>query len=70
MTDTYITKDGDMLDSICFNHYGFTDGAVETVYNDPRNKRLAQYTVLPAGVTIYLPATSQTTKPPARKALW
>ena len=70
MTNTYTTKDGDMLDAICYNHYGFTDGAVETVYSEPRNKHLAEYTFLPAGLTIYLPPVSQETKATASKALW
>ena len=70
MTDTYTTKDGDMLDAICHNHYGFTDGSVETVYNDPRNKTLSQYTTLPTGLTVYLPPVTQATKTTATSALW
>lgn len=29
--DRYITKDGDMLDAICWRHYGRTRGVVEQV---------------------------------------
>lgn len=31
MTIYYLTKEGEMLDLICWKHYGFTDGIVEEV---------------------------------------
>ncbi|MFP3024092.1 MAG: tail protein X [Wolbachia sp.] len=31
MTIYYLTKEGEMLDLICWKHYGFTDGIVDTV---------------------------------------
>ena len=52
----YETRAGDMLDEICFNHYGYSSGAVEAVLEYDKNYRLADYPeLLPAGVIIYLP---------------
>lgn len=51
---TYISKDGETLDFICFVHYGRTAGVVEKVLT--ANRHLAEYgAVLPAGVRITLP---------------
>ncbi len=51
---TYISKDGETLDFICFVHYGRTAGVVEKVLC--ANRHLADYgAVLPAGVRINLP---------------
>lgn len=51
---TYYTKDGDMLDWICWKHYGIQSGAVETVL--AWNEGLEQYQEkLPAGLLIELP---------------
>jgi phage tail protein X len=50
----YRTKDGDMLDAICHNHYGNGSGYVEAVLE--ANRGLAEQSViLPAGITILLP---------------
>lgn len=52
----YTTKAGDMLDLVCFDHYGYSSGAVEQVLAYVKNYRLSdQLEELPAGVTIYLP---------------
>lgn len=50
----YTTKDGDVLDLICFQHYGFDIGVTETVleYNVGLS---AHGEVLPAGLVIELP---------------
>ena len=54
----YTTVQGDMLDLICFQHYGVTDGTVEKVLE--ANYRLSDYPlILPAGVTIKLPEIEQ-----------
>lgn len=51
---SYVSRDGDMLDWICWRHYGTSDGAVELVLN--ANPGLAlQPAVLTAGVTMVLP---------------
>ncbi|WP_338477003.1 tail protein X [Wolbachia endosymbiont (group A) of Nomada hirtipes] len=34
MTIYYLTKEGEMLDLICWKHYGFTDGVVELAVKD------------------------------------
>ncbi|MCJ7454978.1 MAG: tail protein X [Wolbachia endosymbiont of Homalodisca vitripennis] len=54
MTIYYSTKEKDMLDYICWQHYGFTSGAVEVVLE--KNPGLAEYgSFLPAGLKIKLP---------------
>jgi phage tail protein X len=51
---TYFTKDGDVVDWICWKHYGFTSGAVENVLQV--NTFLAEYDdFLPAGLFVNLP---------------
>lgn len=53
---TYLTKDGDMIDAICWRHYakGQQPLAVERVYLS--NPGLAEFgPVLAAGMTINLP---------------
>lgn len=51
---TYTTKDGDVLDNICYIYYGHLTGTVEKVMQ--ANYRLSQYgPILPAGVKIVLP---------------
>ncbi|NKC15884.1 MAG: phage tail protein [Gammaproteobacteria bacterium] len=50
----YRTHDGDMVDAICWRHYGRQSGAVEIVLE--ANPGLADAGVtLPAGVLIQLP---------------
>ena len=49
-------RDGEMLDLICFDHYGRQFGAVEQVLEaNPDVHQLSRYPVLPAGVTFILP---------------
>jgi phage tail protein X len=51
---TYRTKDGDVIDWICWKHYGFTSGAVEEVLKI--NPKVAEYDGhLPEGLLISLP---------------
>ncbi|WP_078663278.1 MULTISPECIES: tail protein X [unclassified Bartonella] len=57
MSDIYVTKDGDMVDAICWRHYpkGQQALAVERVY--ATNHRLADLgPILKAGITIILPS--------------
>lgn len=50
----YTTKDGDVIDQICWQHYGRTAGLVEQVLE--ANPHLAEYPIiLDAGVVIKLP---------------
>ncbi len=54
MAQNYVTRDGDMLDWICWKHYGRTVGAVEAVL--AANRDLATLgPVYTAGVKIVLP---------------
>lgn len=51
---SYQTRDGDMLDAICYRHYGRTTGTVEAVLE--ANPGLAALgPVFAAGVVITLP---------------
>jgi len=51
---TYVTKDGDVLDAICFKYYGSTSGVVEKVLQ--ANRHLAELgAVFTAGTKIALP---------------
>lgn len=51
---TYITKDGDVLDAICWKYYGSTVGTVEKVLE--ANRHLAELgNIFSAGVKIILP---------------
>ena len=53
-TSTYITKDGDMLDWICWRHYGRSNGTTESVLE--ANPHLAfQPARLPTGLSVVLP---------------
>lgn len=70
MSDTYLTKDGDVLDWIVWNYYGATsDRFVERVLDV--NPGLAGYgAVLPDGVRILLPELSPTEQTTAGVRLW
>jgi phage tail protein X len=50
----YLTRAGDTADLIAFNYYGYTDGVTEALL--AANPGLADYDVLPAGITVTLPA--------------
>ena len=50
----YRTKDGDLVDAICWRHYGEQSGAVEVVLE--ANPGLADIgPVLPSGIIVELP---------------
>lgn len=54
MAYVYRSSQGDELDEICFNYYGYSSGAIELVL--AANRDLAkQLPNLPAGVLITLP---------------
>ena len=55
---TYVTKDGDVLDAICWKYYGNTSGTVEKVLEV--NRHLAELgSIFAAGVKIILPDLTQ-----------
>jgi phage tail protein X len=55
---TYVTKDGDVLDAICWKYYGSTTGIVEKVLE--ANRHLAELgSIFAAGVKIILPDLTQ-----------
>lgn len=59
MENIYRTKENDMLDWICWKHYGFQSGAVEIVLK--HNQELAESgSFLPAGLLIKLPPIQKT----------
>lgn len=54
MNTTILTKQNDVVDALCFQHYGYVVGALEPVLE--ANPWLAEYTgTLPAGLVIQLP---------------
>lgn len=54
MPATYTTRDGDMLDSIAWRHYGYHAGTVEAILE--ANRDLSQHPpMLPGGLVIVLP---------------
>ena len=65
----YRTRDGDMIDAICYAHYGRTDGAVEAVLEV--NRHLANRDpVLPGGLIIDLPDLPARAARPDPVRLW
>lgn len=50
----YLTKDGDMLDAICYKHYGVQEGVVELVLQANQNLS-EQPEILSTGIYIVLP---------------
>lgn len=64
----YRTKEYDMLDWICWKHYGFQSGSVEVVLT--ANSELAEWgSFLPAGLLIKLPEIKKAAAKPTIK-LW
>ncbi len=52
----YTCSDGDQLDAICKEIYGYSRGSTEAVLSDERNRELAKKTPdLEAGDQVYLP---------------
>ncbi|WP_067519544.1 tail protein X [Endozoicomonas ascidiicola] len=55
----YTTRDGDMLDAICYQYYGHLNGTLEKVLN--ANPCLCEKPILlPAGLVIELPVLEAT----------
>lgn len=53
MSRHIVTKDGDMLDALCWTHYGRADVIPYVLAANPNISQ--QPAVLPAGLTILLP---------------
>ncbi len=53
----YQTKRGDVLDAICYQHYGYHEGTVEAAL-EANPELCGQPLILPAGLTIELPTLS------------
>ena len=52
----YTAKDGDQLDAICKDIYGYSKGSTEAVLSHESNRELARKTPdLQAGDQVYLP---------------
>ncbi|EJL7016348.1 tail protein X [Vibrio cholerae] len=67
MATTYRTREGDVLDRICWRHYGRENAVVEVMKANPG---LADYgAVLPSGLQITLPDIAPESRPEAN-ALW
>ncbi|WP_264685604.1 MULTISPECIES: tail protein X [unclassified Wolbachia] len=61
MTTYYWSKEGEMIDLICWRHYGATRGVVEVVLE--ANPGLAEYSdSLPSGLRIKLPLIQEQLK--------
>jgi len=68
MATLYRTRDGDMVDEICWRFYGDRTGAAEAVLE--ANPGLADRgAILPAGLTVTLPDL-RTPQAPAVVRLW
>lgn len=66
---TYVTRTGDLLDWICWRHYGVSPTAVERVLD--ANPGLADRgPVLPAGIEILLPALPDPVQEVETVRLW
>lgn len=72
MARTYVTKDGDMLDMICYREYGGKQsGAVEAVLDANYHARLSEYgAILPRGIRIVLPDLPSTLSTTPLVKLW
>lgn len=65
MASQYLTRDGDMVDAICWKHYDEAQlpFAIERVY--AANPGLADVgPILPAGLTVVLPDLARPDAPP------
>lgn len=68
----YTARDGDRLDAICQEHYGKTNGVVETVLYDTTNYDITSSEIFSAGTVINLPtiSASETIQEQEEHTLW
>jgi len=65
----YVTRQGDVLDLVCYRHYGRRSGVVERVLD--HNRDLAGLgPILPIGTVIILPTIPLEATPAATIKLW
>ena len=69
METQYRTRQGDLLDWLCWRHYGRIGGALEQVLAANPNLA-AQGPVLPAGLSIRLPSLDRETSAATVLRLW
>lgn len=65
----YKTKDGEVLDKICHDTYGFTDNAFEKVLFESSNYDNTSFNVFNAGTVIELPVI-EPAKKKTQTMLW
>lgn len=69
MATIYVTQQDDVLDAICYRHYGDEHGTTEKVL--AQNHALALYdTHLPAGIEITLPELEKPSHVREQVQLW
>ena len=67
----YNCKDGDQLDQICRDIYGYSRGSVEAVLSHETNRELAKkMPVLDAGDVVYLPTINAAQPVTTVSRLW
>ncbi|WP_064603943.1 tail protein X [Photobacterium sp. J15] len=68
MEKTYRTREGDMLDDICYRHYGRESTVTEVLKVNPG---LAEYgPILPSGLEIKLPPLTAPVVKSEANSLW
>ena len=71
MAGWYTCKDGDELDSICKDVYGYSRGSTEAVLAHDYNRELAEkLPILEVGDEIYLPDLAPPTRENTTSTLW
>ncbi len=71
MASYYTCKDGDELDLICRDFYGYSRGSVEAVLSDEKNREVAQnLPILSTGDVIYLPDLAPQARGATTTNLW
>lgn len=67
---TYITRQGDTVDAICFAHYGTERGGTTEAVLEANFRLADNGPVLPAGLKITLPALTLPAQSAASIELW
>lgn len=60
MTATVISKQGETVDKIVFDHFGYTEGVLEQTLLLNKHVVLGDHLRLPTGIEITLPGTPET----------
>lgn len=67
---TYITRQGDTVDSICWKHYGTERGGTTEAVLEANRGLAANGPILPAGLSITLPELAAPAKAETTINLW